>query len=91
LSKWYSIGIEYVANPEELAKKVEFAERLMTTLLGKNYLPSYAVFILTLLQAHDSGSRMDTSVGTYGGLYEVLITQALATKSKVGNLDLKNT
>ena len=89
IEQWYSLGSEYVANPEELAKKTHQAETLITALIGKNYLPSYPIFVLTLIQARDSGTPPDTSVGTYGGLYEVLITQALAKKSKAGNLDLK--
>src|SRR5262249_26768015 len=47
--------------------------------------------ILTLIQAQNSTTRADTRAGTYGSLYEVLITQALATKSKVGNLDMRKT
>jgi hypothetical protein len=91
IEQWYSIGSEYVANPEELAKKIHSAENLITSLLGHNYLPSFPVFILSLLQAYESGSQLDSSVGTYGGLYEVLISQALATKWRGANLDLKKT
>ena len=91
IEQWYSIGSEYVANPDDLAIKIHSAETLITSLLGKNYLPSFPVFILSLLQARDSGGQLNTNVGTYGGLYEVLISQALATKWKGGNLDLKKT
>jgi hypothetical protein len=90
IEQWYSIGIEYVANPEDLAKKIHHVESLITTLLGKNYLPSFPVFVLSLLQAHDSSNQLNTNVGTYGGLYEMLISQALATKLP-GDLDLKKT
>jgi hypothetical protein len=91
IEQWYSIGSEYVSSPEELLKKNHRAETLITSLLGKNYLPSFPVFILSLLQAYDSGSQLNSNVGTYGGLYEVLIFQALATRMKGGNLDLKKT
>jgi hypothetical protein len=91
IDRWYSIGSEFVSNPEELARQVHGSEKLITALLGNNYLPSYPVFILTLIQAQNSTTQADTRAGTYGGLYEVLITQALATKSKVGNLDMRKT
>lgn len=89
IAQWYSLGSEFVSDPQELAKRIHNAEQLITTMLGKNYLPSYPVFVLSLIQAHDSSVRPNSNAGTYGSLYEVLITQALATKSAVGNLDLK--
>jgi hypothetical protein len=91
IDRWYSIGIEYVSNPEELARQIHEAEQLITALLGKNYLPSYPVFVLTLIQAQNSATQPESTAGTYGSLYEVLITQALAVKSKVGNLDMRKT
>src|SRR5205814_58250 len=75
----------------ELARQVHESEKLITALLGNNYLPSYPIFILSLIQAQNSTTQADTRAGTYGSLYEVLITQALATKSKVGNLDMRKT
>ncbi len=91
IDRWYSIGSEYVSNPEDLARQIHDAEKLITTLLGKNFLPSYPVYVLTLIQAHTSATQPDSSAGTYGALYEVLITQSLAVKSKVGNLDMRKT
>ena len=91
ITKWFSIGSEYDSDPMELARRIHNAEQMVSTMLGKNYLPHYPVFILSLIQASESATHPNTSAGTYGSLYEVIITQALASKgSKVG-LDTKMT
>jgi hypothetical protein len=91
IEHWYGIGSEYVSNQEDLQKRIHDAERLITSLLGKNYLPSYPVFVLSLIQAHEAVQHNRSNVGTYGSLYEVLITQTLATRGSPANLDLKLT
>jgi hypothetical protein len=89
IEQWFDLGSEYTANPEELAKRTVYAENLITDLLGRSYLPSIPIFILSFLQALDSTSPVSTAAGTYGSLYEVLIIRALATKAKTFNIDLK--
>lgn len=91
IGQWFSLGIEYEADQQEVEKRIHQTERLITSLLGKNYLPSYPVFILSLIQAQEATARLNSPAGTYGSLYEVLITQALAVHSSVGNRDLRLT
>lgn len=74
----------------ELGRRIHLAEQMVSTMLG-NYLPHYPVFILTLLQASESATYPNTGVGTYGSLYEVIITQSLATKGSSIALDTKMT
>lgn len=91
IEKWYSIGSEYVADPYELQRREHQAEELITVLLGRNYLPAYPIYILSFLQAHDTAQAPKGSAGTYGALYEVLITQALAKKTGAASLNTKLT
>jgi hypothetical protein len=91
IEKWYSIGTEYVGDIEQVAKRVTEVERVITTLLGKNYLPSYPIYVLSFIQAMESSTFSRTSAGTYGSLYEILITQTLAVRSPSFSLDLKAT
>ena len=91
ITQWYSIGSEFESDPQETTRRIHHAEKLVTALLGKNYLPHFPVFILSLIQAQDSTSRPNTTAGTYGSLYEALITNALTSKSTAGNLDLRMT
>ncbi len=91
IEQWYNLGSEYTADPQDLAKKIHNAEVLITSLIGRSYLPSFPIFVLSFLQAADSSSPINTSAGTYGSLYELLIIKALATKSRSFNIDLKAT
>lgn len=89
ISQWYSIGNEYDGNQHALAHNIHKTEQVINTMLGRSYLPSYPVFILTLIQSQES--NLHSSAGTYGSLYEILITQALATGTSSDKLDLKLT
>jgi hypothetical protein len=89
VDKWYDVNREYIANPDELAKKVAHAERLIDEILGRSYLPSYPIFILTILQGLDTSEPIGNSAGSYGYLYAVLITKRLAEGDKELSLDKK--
>jgi hypothetical protein len=82
IDKWETLGRECTAADEALVHEIHEAERLIVTLLGKNLLPSYPVIILSALQTWEAGKAGDAQAGSYGYLYEVLITAALAKVSK---------
>lgn len=89
VDKWYDVNREYVANPDDLARKVAHAEKLIDEILGRSYLPSYPIFILTILQGFDTSEPISNSAGSYGYLYTVLITKRLAEGDKELSLDKK--
>lgn len=91
VTQWYSIGGEYESDQVELGRRIHLAEQMVSTMLGKNYLPHYPVFILTLIQASESAFHPNTGIGTYGSLYEVIITQSLAVKGSSIAIDTKMT
>jgi predicted MPP superfamily phosphohydrolase len=92
IHRWYEIDSDYVNDLGELERRVHRAEILINELLGRSYLPSFPIFILSFLQAHELGNPIATDAGTYGSLYEVLITGNLASiKSKKYNLDTRRT
>ena len=89
VDKWYDVNREYIANPDDLALKVAHAEKLIDEILGRSYLPSYPIFILTILQGVDTSEPISNSAGSYGYLYAVLITKRLAKGDKELSLDKK--
>jgi len=92
IEKWHYLGREDTTEPEELAKLVLSTDKTVSTLLGKNVLPHYPVIVLTLLQLLEVGETANTTNGSYGYLYEVLIKTALAAGERgTKDVDLKVT
>ncbi len=82
IRKWYSLGSDYSETEADLAHSISAVETTVNTLLGKNLLPSYPVIILAILQSYAAGRGSSSSAGSYGQMYEALITAALASVSK---------
>ena len=78
IERWLTLGREFDADELELARKVKETEHLVDTLLGKNILPSYPIFVLTILQSCEANSQHNTALGSFGYHYEALITGALS-------------
>ncbi len=89
IRKWYFLGREFTHDEIELRRESLIAERLVTELIGKNLIPSYPLFVLILLQQIESQTPLETSMasGSYGFLYESLLTLALFKESGL-ELDL---
>jgi hypothetical protein len=92
IEKWYCLGRDYTWEPNDHAREINETERLISTLLGKNLIPSYPETILSILQAFEAHKSPSTPSGSYGYLYEALLTSALATVCKDSSeLDLMYT
>jgi predicted MPP superfamily phosphohydrolase len=89
IDKWYAINAEYTTDEEALSKKVREAEHLIDDMMRRSYLPSYPLFILTILQGVGGTQNLDSHAGSYGYLYQVLITDKLANFSKSISLERK--
>jgi hypothetical protein len=75
----------------ELAYLVKQSENRINAILEKNFLPSLPFVVLTLLQADDALTG-NANLGSYGHLYEVLITRRLGESSdKLTDLGMKYT
>jgi len=82
IRKWHELGISYVEDEEVFARGVAESTRVIDSILSRNLLPSYPVNILTLLQTYDAGAgSQNNGLGSYGQVYEALITARLAKVS----------
>ena len=77
VGKWHRIGQEYTIDETEFNKKTVRDEKLITLLIGQNYIPSYPLFILVILQQMELREPIETTSGSYGYLYEAFITTAI--------------
>ena len=50
----------------------------LDTLVGKNYVPSFPVYVLSVLQAFDAATPVDVNASTHGYFYELFIRASLA-------------
>ncbi len=90
INKWYRLGQEYMDNKErnEFLKKVDFATSNIDTIIGKNFIPPYPIYILTILQGLETGDSESNSNKQHAYYYEQLITQSfkrvLSDKNDIG-------
>ena len=87
VERWIGLDKDREADEIEFARQVDAMERQIRTLLGKNLLPSYPIFVLIILQTYEARQSLTTASGAYGYYYEALITAALHRQSKGIPLD----
>lgn len=77
IEKWYSNGaIQY--EDKEFIYKIEHAERIITSNLGENYIPSFPLFILVHLHKLDLERESELKTSSYGYYYEYLIITSIS-------------
>ena len=88
IRKWHTLGNAFVEDEESLARRIADSTRVIDTVLNRNLLPPYPVNILTLLQTYDAGAGSHNGgLGSYGQVYEALITARLV-KVSVKSIDI---
>lgn len=92
VEKWFSLGRLYEFDPDEFMHQVNKTEKIIDTIIGKNLIPRYPIFLLSILQQIEAQQPLNTKTGSYGYFYEVLITAALHKTSKTPDeIDMKYT
>jgi hypothetical protein len=76
IEKWHALDAE--ASDLDVADRVEQDEAVISSMMTKNVLPCFPVTVLLVLQARESSKAANLVNGSYGYLYETLITTALA-------------
>lgn len=79
IEKWFYIGKDrYTVNQAEVERQVKLTFDQISNLLGEEYMPSYPVFILSLLQSlNNTLKNFDVEKTSYGYCYYSLIIAAL--------------
>ena len=89
VERWCLLDPYASGNEEAWAHKLVVIGRLMDTVLGKNFVPAYPIFIVSMLQGYENSSDIDLSASTYGYFYELLIRNALASKVSKETFDIR--
>lgn len=92
IKKWVQLGQDGTVDEKQLLVSIADFAKLVQRILGKNILPSYPLPILTVLQTWEATQSHDMQAGSYGHLYEELITRALRSdKNDPEDVDQKYT
>jgi len=85
VEKWYFLGRRYTHDEGELSRRAVQAEKTVSLLLGNNFIPSYPIFILVILQQMEARTpvKITPASGSYGFIYESFLTIALARSSRL--------
>lgn len=83
IRKWNGIGSEEL-EPNELIRLNNETEKHVESIIGKSFVPSYPVYLLTILQAKEATTAQKPEYSIHGFYYELLINDALnkAVKNK---------
>lgn len=78
LERWVVVQGREDLSPTECAEKLHTSQEIIDNCIGTNFVPSYPVYILALLQATEAMTLVDTRSSTHGHFYELLIMNSLA-------------
>lgn len=83
VNKWNTIGIEpRFQDHNEILRKNDAYIFHIKAIIGKNYVPSYPFYLLSILQALESGNVQNPNYSIHGFYYEVLINECFSKAIK---------
>jgi hypothetical protein len=92
IEKWLSIGIKEVISDNNLLERKDEVCRVLETIIGNKFIPTYPLYIITLLQQIEAGTSSNLGGSAYAEFYNYLIVQAMgSTKIKPDELDFYHT
>lgn len=78
IEKWLLLNSEADTDGTTFAHQLTIITRQLDTLIGKNFVPAYPIYLLSVLQASEAALPIDLNASTHGYFYEILIKVALA-------------
>jgi calcineurin-like phosphoesterase family protein len=81
VNKWNKLKEGCQTCQKTLIYNNDEALKIITNILGKNYIPSNPFFLITILQSIDGGTSSDMNTSSYGYYYQYLITSSLGASS----------
>lgn len=78
IEKWNIVGIEEFIEDNELIRRNDEAKSIVDIIIGRNLVPSYPLFLLTILQGIEIGYPHNLEDSSYGPYYQFLIGEAIS-------------
>ncbi len=73
IKKWLTKKIDSDQNSIDVDRTIDSISKILDTLIGKNYVPAYPIYIVSVLFASDTATSIDLSASTHGYFYELII------------------
>ena len=77
IEKWLTIGRGHILERQELHQQIRETAITVNNIIGKNLVPATPIFVLVILQQHEAQVPLNIHSGSYGYLYETILTLAL--------------
>lgn len=83
VEKWNSLGedIRFI-DKNEILRKNDSYNNFIKSIIGKNYIPAYPFYILSILQTIEGGNTLNPNYSIHGFYYELLINNSLSKAVK---------
>ena len=78
VERWMLLGEGSDSNDLAFVQNLNRRNETINTIIGRNYVPSYPVYVLAVLQALDAATPIDMNASTHGYFYELFIRTSLA-------------
>jgi len=88
VEKWLKLGVEGDPDAPDFTHRHAEIMRILEILIGRNYVPSYPIYILSVLQANEATTPIDTRASAHGYFYELFIRAAIATGGSSEQYDI---
>ena len=88
VEQWMLLGESTDPTDGAFVRQLQHTTDTLDTLIGKNYVPSYPVYVLSVLQALDSATPIDITASTHGYFYELFIRTTLARGRNSRDFDI---
>ncbi|MEO8662039.1 MAG: metallophosphoesterase [Bryobacteraceae bacterium] len=82
IAKWVALGADQWTPQSDTYKETIEREKTIESLLSRRMLPSYPIIVLGMLQFLDASTNPQSTSGSFGELYQRLITDRLGSVAK---------
>lgn len=81
IEQWITLGKHGLLNRKDINDKKHEIMQLIDTTIGKNFIPRFPIYLLTILQAIEAGAASELQGSAYCHYYHYLIVQALGNSN----------
>lgn len=82
ITRWVALSVDNWTSESDSFQEVIEKEKAIESLLSRRMLPSYPIIVLGMLQFLEAAKNPYANTGSYGELYQLLITDRLVTIAK---------